>query len=749
MKPGDSKNFAGPISKSKLLDADRQPAFLQRNITSVLNFHAARLKEAGSRSAPPPSDSLISRPLKRTFWKMPSLEQIHEAGKKADQAVRIDLKGIRRRNAARSKSDNDRGGYGFRKKCKIIDVPCTAEIIISTSKDAETMYRERRAARLLGHKNSDSDIHFDIELVEGPFVIRAKDLQHLVQRNNKHFYSIPVKSCLAIRLHFKNVEDSSEAISWIDGRAVSAKSGNSDWTVLEAQWDKLPECPPENHHLMLRETDEVKLNNAANSKRVQWVDTRSALAVDISWRNENVDSRLGWYNKVAKRARFDPLPTPPESIPGSIPQSPPRPVLIEWMWKDRKVKTQGYRCEVCSRQKFKSLDRLRHHLETNHTINQETYEIESNSRIIKIRVGFEDTDGSKRIRGPSLKLPKPGSKKEELWIEPSEPLDVKRWVKGDKRWTDKGYGVKKGRKSKLGIVKKHHGGPQASPYTHYMPLHRELRDISTKREETKKQLYKVPTLQHQEYLMLRKGNTKFVQVPRLKNQKGKKLQVFTTASGQIAAVKPDEELVESDDDANHAYTDTKRLALFDQVVMNNPKISERQKTLMRAFNDVIGKERISNKIFLSDAIFRFVKTDPDLLKDGTMQEEFEKKLNQLFQDEMIDKTVHDYCVKKSKMLIVGSEATNNSISSKDQGTSTNKMWKSNAEAEETIPHQNNSSDTTKPITARLVQMDAKMNREPGKCVCGKSVTSMSSAIVCTNEVNPTLHSRVLSLTLEN
>jgi hypothetical protein len=124
-----------------------------------------------------------------------------------------------------------------------------------------------------------------------------------------------------------------------------------------------------------------------------------------------------------------------------------------------------------------------------------------------------------------------------------------------------------------------------------------------------------------------------------------------------------------------------------------------------------------------------------------MQEEFEKKLNQLFQDEMIDKTVHDFCVKKSKMLTLEAEAANNPISNKNQGTGTNSTWENNGEAEETIPNQNDSSDTAKTITARLVQMDAKMSerkahkREPGKCVCGKAVTSMSSAIICTNEVN--------------
>ena len=741
MKPGDYKNFAGPISKSRLLDADRQLVFLQRNINSVLDFHGARLKDAANRSASSPLSRLLSRPIGRESWKMPSLEQIREAGKKADEVMRIDLKGIQRKNATRNKGEDDRGGYGFRKKCKIIDVPCTAEIIISTSKDADAMYRERRAARLLGRKNSDSDIHFDIELVEGPFFVHAKDLQHLAEQNNKHFYAIPTRFYVATRLHFKNVEDSSEAISWIDGRVSTAKTGTGDWTVLEAQWDKLPECPLENHHLVLRKTDEVKLNNVTNSKKVQWVDTRSTLVVNISWRNENTDSPLGWCNKVAKRARFDPLPTPPESIRGSNSQSPPRSVRIEWVWQDRKVETQGYHCGICRRPKFESLDRLRHHLETNHSTNHESYEIESNSRTIKIRVGFEDTNGSKRTKVPSLKLPKPGSKKEELWLEPSEPLDVKRWVKGDKKWTDKGFGVKKGRKSKLGIVKKHHGGPQASPYTHYMPLHRDLREIATGLEEPKKQLYKVPLLQYQDYLMLRKGKTKYVQVPRLKTKKGKKLQVFSTASGQITAVKPGEELIESDDEADHAYTDAKRLSLFEQIIMNDPKISETQKKFMSAFNEVIGKARISNKVFLSDTIFRFVKTDPDLLKDGKMQEEFEKKLDQLLLDEMIDKNVHDYCVKKSKILVMGSEAVNQQFSIGEWDTGTNNMCKGNVEVEDTIPNPNDSSDTTKTPTAQLVQVDGKMSeqktqkRESGKCVCGKVVTSMASAIICANEVN--------------
>ena len=742
MKPGDYKNFAGPISKSKLLDADRQPIFLQRNINSVLNFHCIKSKEAANKSASSVLDHLFSRPIGRTSWKMPSLEQIREAGKKADEVVRIDLKRIQRRGAARGKEDgHGRGGYGFRKKCKIIDVPCTAEIIVSTSKDTDTMYRERRAARLLGHKNSDSDIHFDIELVEGPFLVRVKNLQHLTQRNNKHFYSVPAKFNVAIRLHFKNVEDSSEAISWIDGRTVSANSGNGDWTVLEAQWDKLPECPPENHRLMLRKTDEVKLNNAANGKNVQWVDTRSTLAVNISWRNENTDSPLGWCNKVAKRARFDPLPTPPESIPGSISQSPPRAVRIEWVWKDRKVETQGYRCGVCRRQKFESLDRLRHHLETNHSTNHETYEIESNSRTIKIRIGFEDTNGSKKTKVPSLKPPKPGSMKEELWLEPPEPLDLKRWVRGEKKWTDKGYGVKKGRKSKLGIVKKHHGGPRANPYTHYIPLRRDPREIATQLEEPKKRLYKVPMLQCQEHLTLRKAKTKFVQVPRLKSKKGKKLRVFSTASGKIAAVNAGEELPESDTDADHAYVDAKRSALFEQIITNNPGISETQKAFMISFNEIIDKERISNKVFLSDAIFRFVKTDPDLLKDGAMQGEFEKKLNQLLQDEMIDKTMHDYCVKKSKKLVTGPKAGNRPLSNKCEGIGTSKMKEYTPEAECKIPNQNDNSDPAKTTMGEPVQVGSKileqkaLEREPGKCICGKVVTIMKSAIICANEVN--------------
>jgi len=659
---------------------------LLRNLERVLDFHEIDEKKDTTAKL----EDLVHRQqadLDRQSWTMPTPLEVREAAKKNNQVLRINVKGIQRSQTRATKSartqtqkghDGEGRGYGTRKKCKIIDVPCTVEVNIWTGQiNNSTVYRERRAARLLGHKISDTEIHFDTELVEGPFLIHESNLEEVVEKNGKYGLSIGGKFHIAIRLHFKNRDDSTEAISWIDNH--SNQGGDSDWTLLEARWERLPKCPADGEPLLLRRTDEIKLHNAAREKEVGWKDTKSYLLIDMGWRNENAESPLSWCNKIRNRARLGPLPTPPLSEPASSQGTPQNQTKLEWIFKDRKVETKGFRCGVCRKRNFTALDRLRHHVLTNHTNNHEVYHIENDdSQFIKIKISFEQKIIGKNNPEPSMNPPKPGSKEEHLWITPDEKFDLKSWVKGNRRWTDKGYRIKRGRK-----------GPHAPtvPIVHPTTIEsRDLREIQSIQE--------VPTKRYK--------------VPGLKAPNGRKLQVFSTQSRLL--VDAGDLLSESDDDPETDYVDAKREAIFRTMPSS---VSEKQKAFMRAWDDHMAREVITANRYLADAVYRWVKTPAAeaLLKDPEVQAEFEKKLEELRLDELMDKTVYQWSLARSRNLASGATQTDDN----DTASGTEDAASAPANA------PNGAPDAAPPA------------REAGKCVCGAAVTDMKNAVLCCND----------------
>lgn len=696
----DFKSSAGPLSKSRSVDKGRTRPFLLRNIALVLDYHEINQFD-GEKQASKFLEQQLDGRLDRQSWTMPNPAEVREAVKKNNQILRINIKGIQRSHArsarsARAQQSEDRepGRYGTRKKYKIIDVPCTVEVNVWAGPMSErSIYRERRAARLLGHRGDDDDIHFETELVEGPFSISESNLEHLLENNAKYALGIAGKFHIAIRLHFKNVEDSSEAISWIDSRPAPA--GNGDWTLLEARWDRLPKCPADGEPLLLRRTDEVKLHNAIREKEVGWRDTQSYLLVDMAWRNENAESPLAWCNKIRRRARLDPLPTPPISETVSAQAPPQKHVKLEWIFKDRKVETKGFRCGVCRRRNFTALDRLRFHVLTTHTTNDELYYIENeDTKNIKIKVGYEQKIIGKNSKELSMMPPKPGSKEEHIWITPNEKFDVTAFVKGKNRWHDKGYRVKRGRKGPLAPT---------SPLIH--PTTIESRDL--------REIEPIPDLPKKRY-----------KVPRLRAPNGRKLQVFTTLSR--ALVDPGDLLSESDDDPDTGYVDVKREVIFQTM---SSMITEKQKTFMRAYDTHILKEGIIADRYLADAIYRWVKTPraEALLRDQDIQKEFEKKLNELRDDSLIDKTVYQWCLQRSRRLanvpeeppadedMLTPEEHIEPMILDDDSKSTD------ASIAEVTPH------------TRVETLPIPKDREAGKCICGLPVGDMKTAVLCSNE----------------
>jgi hypothetical protein len=697
----DFKSSAGPVSKSRFVDKGRTRPFLLRNLALILSYHEINQFDGATQASRFLEQHLDGHP-DRNSWTMPTPAEVREAAKKNNQILRINLKGIQRSHvrtarSARAQQTEDRepGRYGTRKKYKIIDVPCTVEVNIwAGSMSEKSMYRERRAARLLGHKADDDDIHFETELVEGPFSISESNLEQLLENNAKYAVGIAGKFHIAIRLHFKNVEDSSQAISWIDSRP--APTGNGDWTLLEARWDRLPKCPADGEPLLLRRTDEVKLHSANREKDVGWRDTQSYLLVDMAWRNENADSPLAWCNKIRRRARLDPLPTPPISEAVSAQATPQKHVKLQWIFKDRKVETKGYRCGVCRRRNFTALDRLRFHVLTTHTNNDEVYYIENeDAKNIKIKVGYEQKIVGKNSKEPSTKPPKPGSKEEHIWITPNEKFDLTSFVKGKSRWQDKGYRIKRGRKGPLAPT---------SPLIH--PTTIESRDL--------REIEPIPDLPKKRY-----------KVPRLRAPDGRKLQIFSTLSR--ALVDPGDLLSESDDDPDTGYVEAKREVIFQTM---SSTITEKQKTFMRVYDEHIVKENITADRYLADAIYRWVKTPgaEALLRDHEIQKEFEKKLKELREDSLIDKTVYQWCLQRSRKLanVPEDRAPSEDMLTPDEDIGRMVLDESGKYTDASLPH-------VAPHTRVETPAPVPKGREAGKCICGLPIGDMKTAVLCSNE----------------
>lgn len=711
MSLGDFKSLAGPLSKSRLVDKSRTRPFLLRNLAIVLDYHDINFKQ-GPQAAADFLECRRKQDLDRQSWELPTLAEINMATIKNDQTLRIDVTGIQRNQASNSRTARasnakmaENGRYGTRKKCKIIDVPCTVEVNIRAGhSNPNSIYRERRAARLLGHKDSDEtgNIHFDVELVEGPFSIHESNLEDLIEGKSKHVMGIAGKFHIAIRLHFKNVEDSAEAITWIEGRSVP--KGDGDWTVLEARWERLPKCPADGELLLLRRTDEVKLHRATREKDVGWKDTQSFLLIDMGWRNDNAQTPLAWANRVRRRARLEPLPTPPisEPISSQTPQAskPSRKdVKIDWILKDRSASTTAFRCPICDKKRYlRDLDRLRLHVSLKHTNEKEFYYIEHlTPQHIKVKVGFEQ----KKTSGePSYEPLEPGE--ESLWIRPDEALDLKSHVQGNKRWTDGGQRSKRRKKAKR---------PEAPAVPLIHPTTIDNRDL--------RQIKPIPDVPKKRY-----------KVPHLHDISGRELQVFSTQSRHLAD--PGDLLSESDDDPETSYIDAKRDAIFQKMPSY---ITEKQKKFMRAWDDHMLKEGIGATRYLADAIVRWIKTPAteELFGDPDIQIEFERKLKELRdpRDTLIDKTAYQYCLQRSRSLAGKAQDQDEDVEMNDAddraGESADPSVSQVGEYFHALSIEKAAADT-------VTENAMKKPRVAGKCICGETVMEMGELVLCSNEM---------------
>jgi len=541
--------------------------------------------------------------------------------------------------------------------------------------DAEPVLKEvREDGKLQGRRYDDGYFHFEIELIK-PFSINMGQLGVPQEGRHAHMdmglasaYEIVIK----IRVLGKdNIED---VLAHIHGAEVPV-SGPMEPII--ARWTSLPRCP----------SGRIKTFQMVRGRKVV---TDYGLKIDMSWGKENglnlVESPLSLYNSEKRRQARASLLTPTSTPSPSIGAT--RQVGLEYMFSDRSVNVQGYRCILCTTtREFPSLPRLQQHLQTWHSNHNEVFEVtEEDEYTVKVVMETEARGRGSRQRKPLIRpeLWSPGQ--EEIWLAPLKPF-----------YLDNADGHSWEHSGTLDRM-------STSTVDHVKP--KALKDIVLELGPRQKQKFIVP--------------------PNPPDNANGPRRYFSSKSKRV--LEPGELLSESDDEVSADWMEHVRNDKIDALDHLTPEM----KTFYKSINTHLEKERVAADMFLSDAIVRWVhrSRSRELLANDAIRAIFEDWLKST--EEYISEEVMEYCLNKAKNhSIAPSEETSAAPSRRRSVCPDSELMDITSDDLDGVIVGDEWYETQLSDIAMQKLQPARRN---GQCICLASPEWSDESILCNNPV---------------
>lgn len=423
----EAKRIAGKVSLSLEIDRSRQRTFLRRNLAATLDLHEQHLRAANASGDNISTDGMQSESSDNLTWKFPTKEMLERLVRKQKAVLRVHVKAIKPCAKASAKpfveSDNPR------KKAKLLEIPIQLELKISeVQAQKQRLVRcDVQSAQIKAFQDEDGKVYLDVEMLK-PFLIEIDQLFVTLERGHHWKRTIALAYSAQISVTFLDDDDVGILLP-----KLFVKPGLGDFSgqapLVVAKWRHLPKCPPSGHVIPLTGT-------FANEK----YKSDYGLEVDMAWKTSK-HTPLEEYNHALRASQNNQLPSPI-----SEPRDREESVRVIYVFRDdyasKSLILAGYLCPLCNRRDLRTHERLHLHLVTEHDYFKFT--MHKNERRLECEIAVEVTFEveladrfDSRMSGKSLE------KSEMRWVAPQQPFDITKYLEGDDGWITSGLDQKR------------------------------------------------------------------------------------------------------------------------------------------------------------------------------------------------------------------------------------------------------------------------------------------------------------------
>jgi hypothetical protein len=678
----------GNAWQSEDLATTRSRPFLTRNIRKFLNQSTEPTHRNGQ------------------VWHPPTESMINSLATGGEPTLRIMLKSIVPRTAPRTASQY--GEDHITKKRKMspdLKLSCQVEVSIyqnqkkgPESGDVSTpsklltrtgsqVWSACHDAQLLGRANRTSRTTIDVHTKE--FRIPSRRLGVLNFDDSGSWKETLADSYdVHIRLRLRRSGDEPPILKWIGYCDDTGNDGDNIERPIElvARWSGLPECPSDLPLPIWR------------IFRGRKSETLGGFEVDFGWKLQPPLSPLEWNNKFW-RGKIS-LPRTSQTNPD------PQPVVHWTVGDSQKTQEGGFLCILCGMAQFTTFKELHHHVLTSHSVNNETTWARKNTRkgAATYEITVKDPQrGVVKGRITKAKVPKFGDTRQSGWLRPTMHFDLSKFLAGNDSWLRNGSRA-----------------PQS------------VKDCRVRTDWT--------SIRWKEQLLatLPEVLKRTLVVPR---PLSKDVHLFSSRTGRL--LEPGD-LVDNSDDEDERLFETARLR---HNVLQLPNYSFVEKQFMLFWNERMFNEPVLADVYMGDWLYRLIVSKPVELRDAAMLAEFIKKIKELREDRIINKTVYKWCLRHLPSLPKTTKGQKDAPAARFNGDVTmgaNGHYSSHSSAmsrSNPTTSTNQLSATTSSTSIAIGMADSSTSsigskpsaRKYGWCSCGKP-GKIGGMVYCANEV---------------
>jgi hypothetical protein len=586
--------YQGNILFYDYLASKRTPTFLNRNLVKALQCHQLEVNRLADRCstsdlANTRLESHSSSTVGRTRWEMPSAQEFDTLVEDAKdkEAFVLEIKGIEplsdrdRRSIARTAS----------KKAHLFSLTVDVIITILEPNSAETCQRISRAdVKMTGIRSENGQ---EILLAIRPITFKLNDLLRSMADKGETY---PKPWNLMISINLRSHKDAEQLQSHMLPHQDIADGPANVVTSLIARHTNILKCPDSANRAAF-------LPFSAHGKQLKF-----GLKINLYWTKPKQGSILTAYNNRQRSTLLRPTdyPSPPLESPvrGDIGY------LMIYAYPDRKIERRGLACPHClSVRKYNTVDDLRLHLSLLHS------NLKYEPRLLSNSGGIEtwewtcnvDTYQAEQQRASNAAL----DPREHQVVAPKIPFDQKSYLdEGNEAFQ------KEAQSGRNPTSQSSRNPPsQAAPVVALLrkPKAKLPNDVM-ERVKVERKRYKVPEAPA--------NVTFFRSITKRPLQEG-------------------EYISESDDEVETDWIELKRSAQTNA----DTSILESTKRFLSVFEPFVTEERLQSNIHVGDAMVRFARSKAAVLWQNDTRTEFQMKLDDLFDNDIITEEIRSACLK--------------------------------------------------------------------------------------------------------
>jgi hypothetical protein len=562
---GQQDQFVGNILFHNYLLSKRNPTFLSRNLAKVLELHRQELE-----TSPLLAQSHNPFPaVSRAPWTFPSnvsLRKMIEDDNNG-RALVLQIKGIEP-----WKPGQPHRGQPTRKKGPLFKLEVGVQITLFEQQSLDTYKLPEANASLLGI-HSENGKHVSLDMPKS--IIKLTDL---FQAQESSWKTSDVSDWeVMVNLNLRGTQDAEEF--YMHMAAPDSFLQEDLPTRLRMRWSNIQDLP---------------VGDKVQSLTVGKHEVGFGLKFSIYWSSTTGDSILTRHNQRLSRSRRGPqYPTPPPQRPTPINAK----FEITYEFAHDIWVSHGLQCpsSPCSRKNYSSLDDLRMHLESAHSLIQYGLSKEREADGVQYwTFKCEVADFRAEYQRASNAAPDP---REISYVAPRSLYNQQDFLEESNR----------GRKTKRTNEQ------------------RTLSAVSRVKRPPKH-----PDEVQQRILLERRT----FPVPKAPPD----VTFFRSISKR--PLQEGEYISESDDEVEMDWVQQRK----DAQITTEVNLSEATKRLLLVFDPFMREERLHGDYHMADALVRFSRAKASLLWRDGIFDEFKVKLASLLEENIISEQIHDACI---------------------------------------------------------------------------------------------------------